>query len=286
MPADLAAAARFIHANARVLERHRLAVLLDGAPVEPVLAALRAYRNPDGGFGHGLEPDLRSPGSEPVSTQHALDVLAEVGAVDDPLGTDAADWLATIAGADGGVPFVLPEAADYPHAPWMEPSEGGSQLTFALAGALWQAKGPVAWLEAGTHWCWDALAKPQEVSAYQVKFGLEFLDHVPDEARATAVIKTLQPLLDPDGSMPVGGGVENERLTPLDLAPRPGARSRALLSDERIEAELDRLESEQRDDGGWTFDWLGWSPGQTAEWRGIVTLRAVATLVAHRRLAT
>jgi len=44
MPVDIAAAERFIHANARLLERHRLAVLLYGAPVAPVLEALRAYR--------------------------------------------------------------------------------------------------------------------------------------------------------------------------------------------------------------------------------------------------
>lgn len=46
-------------ANARLLDRHRLAVLLHGAPVAPVLDALRAYRNPDGGFGHALEPESR-----------------------------------------------------------------------------------------------------------------------------------------------------------------------------------------------------------------------------------
>ena len=31
------------------------------------------------------------------------------------------------------------------------------------------------------------------------------------------------------------------------------------------------------------FDWLAWSPGQAVEWRGIVTLRALATLRAHGR---
>lgn len=29
----------------------------------------------------------------------------------------AAAWIATIAAADGGIPFVLETAADYPHAP-------------------------------------------------------------------------------------------------------------------------------------------------------------------------
>jgi hypothetical protein len=31
-------------------------------------------------------------------------------------------------------------------------------------------------------------------------------------------------------------------------------------------------------------DWLGWSPGQSMEWRGAVTVRALATLGAHGRI--
>jgi hypothetical protein len=73
MPVDIDAAERFVLANARLLDRHRLAVLVHGAPLEPVLDALRAYRNPDGGFGHALDPDIRAPESEPASTLHDLD---------------------------------------------------------------------------------------------------------------------------------------------------------------------------------------------------------------------
>src|SRR5687767_8757222 len=96
MPIDTDAAERFIHTNARLLDRHRTAVVLHDAPAEPVLDALRAYRNPDGGFGHALEPDVRGPESEPVATAHALDVLADVGALDDPMVADASSWLASI----------------------------------------------------------------------------------------------------------------------------------------------------------------------------------------------
>jgi hypothetical protein len=77
---------------------------------------------------------------------------------------------------------------------------------------------------------------------------------------------------------------ENERLTPLTLSEHPSGRSRALFTEAQIESDLDRLESGQRGDGGWEFDWLGWSPGQTVEWRGLVTLRALETLQAHGRL--
>jgi hypothetical protein len=117
-----------------------------------------------------------------------------------------------------------------------------------------------------------------------VKFALDFLDSVPDEARAVAAIEQLRPRIGADGSIAVSGGTEDERLTPLMLSERPGARSRALFTEDQIEADLDRLEKGQQDDGGWTFDWLAWSPGQSVEWRGAMTLRALATLAAHGRV--
>ncbi len=285
MTVDVELAERFIHANARLLDRHRLAVLRYGADIKPALAALRAYRNPDGGFGHALEPDVRAPDSEPAAALHALEVLAGIGALDDPMVADAATWIATIADPDGGVPFVTPACADYPHAPWMVPSDGGSHLTFAIAGALWEVGPNEPWLQRATEWCWTKLERPDELGAYFVKFALVFLDAVPDAPRAVAAIEQLRARVDADGSMAVAGGTENERLRPLALSARPGARSRALFTEGQIEADLEQLEQAQQPDGGWTFDWLAWSPGQSAEWRGAVTLRALATLGAHGRIA-
>jgi hypothetical protein len=284
MPVDLAAAEQFMFANARVLERHRLAVLVYGAPPQPVREALLPYRNADGGFGHALEPDVRAPHSEPVSTLSALEVLASLDVVGDPLVAEAAAWIDTIADPDGGVPFVLPAAAAYPRAPWMVPSDGGSHLTFALAGVLWELGAPGPWRDRATAWCWDRLESPEALSAFWVKFGLAFLDHVHDAERAEAAVQRLRPRIGPDGSVPVPGGTEDERLTPLALSARPGSRSRRLFTDAQIQADLDRLESGQQKDGGWTFDWLAWSPAQEVEWRGLVTLEALGLLLSHRRL--
>lgn len=50
-----------------------------------VLAALAAYRNPDGGYGWGLEPDLRAQESQPAAagaegeTLRPLDIAPEPG---------------------------------------------------------------------------------------------------------------------------------------------------------------------------------------------------------------
>ena len=270
--------------SARLLDRHRMAVLLHGAPHEPVLTSLRAYRNLDGGFGHALEPDVRGPHSEPVSTLDALAVLAEVGASDDEMAADAAAWLATVAAPDGSIPMVMPTAAAYPHAPWMVPSVGGSHLTMMLAAVLSDAGFSSTWLDHAIDWCWQRIESPAGLSGYWIKAGLEFLDSVVNEERALAAIAPLASELDGDGSIRVAGGTDEERLRPLALSPRPGLRSRTLFTAGQIEAELDALEAGQEDDGGWGFDFLAWCPGQALEWRGAVTLGALSTLRAHGRV--
>lgn len=284
MAIDLAAARHFIHANARLIDRHRLAATLDGAPVEPVLAALRAYRNSDGGFGHALEPDVRCPGSQTAATLQALDVLLDVEAAGDDMVAEAAAWIASTAGPDGGVPTVLPAADGYPRAPWMEPSPASGFLTYALAGRLWQAGSTHPWLGPATAWCWAELDRPDPVGGYTVKFAVEFLDAVPDPPRAAAALERLRPALSADGSLPVPGGTEGEKITPLDISPSPGRPSRALFTDQQVQADLERLEAGQLDDGGWTVDYLDWSPGQALEWRGIATVLALGTLRANGRL--
>lgn len=283
MKIDLEAARQFIESTARVLERHQLAVLLDDGPVEPVLTALKAYHNADGGFGHALEPDVRCPGSQPSAALSALDVLADLDVAHDPMVTAVAGWIDTIAHPDGGMPTVLPSAEGHPHAPWMKPNPEAGFLTYALAAKLWRLGVRHPWLEKATGWCWNQIDAIEEPRGYTVEFALQFLDAVPDPARAAAAVERFRSAIRDDGTVAVEGGIENEHIKPLELSPRPGTPSRALFSGETIAADLDRLEREQLDDGGWDFHFLHFSPGQTVEWRGVVTLGAIRTLREHGR---
>jgi hypothetical protein len=82
---DLPAASAFMATHARLLDRRRFELLRgDRAAAAEVLAALDGYRNADGGYGWGLEPDLRSPESQPAGALHALEVFAEVGPMTSP----------------------------------------------------------------------------------------------------------------------------------------------------------------------------------------------------------
>ncbi len=283
MPIDTPAAENFVWSAAHLVDRHRYTLLFADGPAQPVLDALRGYRNPDGGFGHALEPDLRGPGSQPAATLYALEILNEAGAADSELGRGARAWIGSIAEPDGGIPSVLTGFEDYPHAPWFAPGPG-SVLTLALAAVL--HAGGVSdrdWLARGTDWCWRSIETNERPMGYWLKYACAFLDVVPEEERARAAIASLAARVDPSAVLPVGG-VEGEALRPLDLSPRPGSRSRGLVSDAAVEAHLDAVESEQQEDGGWMFDWLAWSPAQTTDWRGNVTIRALTWLRDNGRL--
>ena len=84
--------------------------------------------------------------------------------------------------------------------------------------------------------------------------------------------------------MPVTGGKPDEAMRPLDFSPVPDRPIRRLIEAQIIEADLDRLEAEQHDDGGWDVDWAHWSPAGGLDWRGWATVRAVRILRANGRL--
>lgn len=283
MSIDYPAAENFLWSAARLVDRHRYAMLFAAGSADPVVAALRAYQNPDGGFGHGLEPDLRCPDSQPAPTLYALEILHEAGRLDGPEGRAARAWIASVADAAGAVPQALPGFEAYPHSPWWS-AEPESMLTFGLAAAL--HAGAVTgeeWLARASDWCWRSIEATEHPGGYWLKYALAYLDAVPDEQRARAAIASLAERVDVTVVAPVGGA-EGETLRPLDLAPTPGSRSRRLIGEASIQAHLDAVEREQRDDGGWMFDWLAWSPAQTNDWRGIVTIRALRWLRDHGRL--
>ena len=130
----------FIWKNARLLERRIFAFFFLGGSDREVVSALKAYQNPDGGFGSALEPDKRYPGSTPVDVQTAFDFLDQVGMLEDPavqaeLVLPACDFLTSVTTAEGGVPFTIPEVKRYPCAPWWETGENPPAALNPTAGA-------------------------------------------------------------------------------------------------------------------------------------------------------
>lgn len=284
---DLAAAADFIWLHARLIDRHRFAHLFLGAGAEAVVRTLRGYQNADGGFGHALEPDLRTPTSQPAAGHHALEFLAEAGALDDPMAQTACDFLVTIARPDGGIPFLLPTALDHPRAPWWQAGDDSSLIqTAANAAVLHRARVGHPWLDGATAFCWARVDAGRIHSAYDARFAVAFLDAVPDADRAEEALDRLGPTLVDRGFVVLDPLTErgDAAFTPLELAPDPAGRSRRLFTPDVIGRHLDALGDEQQDDGGWTFPWPAWAPAAAHEWRGWVTIDALKVLRANGRL--
>jgi hypothetical protein len=285
MPADLAAAEQFLAANARVLERRRFARLFGDGPGAPVRDAVAAFQNEDGGFGHALEPDGRGPESQPAAVLTALSVLDEADAWDDDIAGRACDWLATTEPEGGGTPFVMPGVEAWPHGPWWAPREGlpASLTTTGQLLAPLIARGVEhPWVDRATAWVWSTVEDPGDPDPYDVHGLVAFLEAVPDRGRAEAAVDALGPTIRAATQPRPGGPADLHRA--LDYARRPGSVARRVFDDAQIQADLDVLAGEQRDDGGWMFTWLAWSPVAEAEWRGVVTIQALETLRANGRL--
>src|SRR5712672_3305089 len=105
---DFDAAADFLAGHARVLDKRVFERLFGDGATAPVRDAIAAYRNDDGGFGHGLEPDCRTAASQPAAAEMALRLMDLTGAWDERLVKDACDWLVSVGPAEGGVAFALP----------------------------------------------------------------------------------------------------------------------------------------------------------------------------------
>ena len=289
MTIDEKAASSFLASHGRQLDRRRFALLVGEGDVDGVLAALDAYRNPDGGYGWGLEPDLRSPESQPTAGMHAFEVLAEVGPATSPHAVDLCDWLLARTLPDGGLPFTMPITDPVGCAPWWlgaDPDVSSLQMTTQVAARahLVARHDPAVaehpWLATATRWCLDAIGSIDAAPyAYELLFSLQFLDAVHDvEPEAAALLDRLGRYVPDDGIVPVPDGAEGESVRPLDVAPVAGRPVRRLYADAVIEADRARLAGEQQADGGWVVDFPSSSPAAALEWRGYITVEAVAIL--------
>jgi hypothetical protein len=283
---DINAAQRFLSANARVLDWRQFECLFRDGDPGTVRDAVAAYRNPDGGFGHALEPDGRSPGSQPLAIEFALRTLDETDAWDAGLAEGACDWLAEHAPAEGGAVFVDSSIEGWPHAPWWVPEDGhpASLITTGLLAATLHARGVShAWLDRATSLLWEQIGALTGTGPYDMRAVARFLDHVPDRERAQRAFDRVGPMIIDQGLVTVDPDAPGEIHTPLDFAPLPGSLARRLFDKPVIEAHLDHLAAAQRHDGGWMFNWQAWSPAAEREWRGAMTVGALFLLRANGR---
>ena len=297
----------FIRRDARPLERALFAYWFEQGTREAVLAALAAFQNADGGFGRGLESDVRCPDSSALATGIALSTLREVGCLpDDPLvGSAVAYLLKTVDRATGRWRVVPPAANEHPHAPWWHDEAGSLARTFddfvvipraQLLGLLSWAHElvPEEWLEsmlaaaaqeivdaddAVLGGGGDALVYAQ-VLAQAPTLAPAWRERLRDRLQAAAATLVCRD--------PAEWGTYCA--TPLKVAAMPDAPLAETLAD-ILPVQLDVVIEQQNPAGYWepTWSWGDWYPEawQTArqEWRGELTLRTLRSLQAYGRVA-
>lgn len=290
MTVDLSAAADFLASAARVLDRRRFELLFGDGDPAPVLAAVDGYRNADGGYGWGLEPDLRSRSSQPGGALHAFEVFADVAPVVSGRAVELCDWLEGVTLDDGGLPFALPVPDPAACAPfWVAADATASslQITAVVAATAHRVADPAVaahpWLARATEHCLQTVRElGPEPHAMVLAFAAQLLDAAaPAYPAAADLVDAARPHIPADGLLHVAGGADDEFMRPLDFAPLPGGPARTLFAPSVVEAELERLADAQQPDGGWPVDFDSYSPAATLEWRGHRTVHALILLRAN-----
>jgi Prenyltransferase and squalene oxidase repeat len=274
----------FTWRNARLLERYLFTCLFANGSKEPVLAALRAYQNEDGGFGNALEPDKRCPSSQPQDIEIALHILDAIDAMNDSMVARACDYLVTITTPEGGVPYALPSVNAYPHAPWWTVEDNplaSLNPTAAIAGLLLKYGIRHPWVETASKFCWREIAATDTTEFHTLMPVITFLEHAPDRVRAEHELQRIASRLTQPGVIELDPNAEGYIQKPLDWAPTPGSFCRRLFDDETMKKHLTALADRQQDDGGWPISWEAISPAVEIEWRGRITIEVLRTLDAY-----
>lgn len=294
--------ARTFLAAARPLERTLYEHAFESGPAWRVFDALAGFRNPDGGFGHGIEPDLLSGSSSALATSFAMRRMLAVNIPPEhALVAGAVAWChGALLPHERVWPIVSDDADAAPRAPWWD-SEG---LHARFNGFTLNPKADLLAqlyaLGAGDDGSLDALADDVvrevehrnaaalDLDMHEIIACVALVDapHVPVPVR-----HRLFELLTPRIEASIGRDDEAWRgygLRPLAIAPRPGAAYAARFPD-LVAAELDFLIASQGDDGAWRPTWAWgrddavWAR-QREVWAGVLTLEALTHLRTFERL--
>ena len=287
----------FILCNARMLERrlfhfHFSEARGDNFP-DGVRHAVYAYRNADGGIGHGMEPDTASPESQPLFTIMALESLDEAGCLDaDILKHDFLPYFESVTDDTGGIPWMMNPTSDYPRADHFENLKvhGALSTTAPLLGLMEKHEVASSWKKPAENFVWreiERIGKKHAFCFLCVPRRMLFLDHCKDRKRAERAIDDLVKWIREDEVLCTDKTNENWGLygspNSLNYAPTPNATLRRGFTQKEIDEDLDETIRRQKEDGRWANPY-GLSEGMKLEWAGMQTLSTLKTLKAYDRI--
>lgn len=283
----------FILTNARMIERRLFHYHFEQGDATGVFHAVYAYRNPDGGFGHGMEPDTASPESQPLFTVMALENLEEAGLLSQALLLqDFMPYIERITTPKGGIPWMFRPKGNYPCEEHFKTIKEWAALstTAPLLGLLEKYKVAHPWMEKAEAFVWEEIQRIKEKHVFChlcTPRRLTFLQHTKDREKATKAIEDLKGWIMEDGVLCHNPKVEGWGLYgkphSLMYAPAPDSLLSPIFSAAQIEKDLDGLIAMQQEDGRWDT-WYGISEGMKLEWAGIQTLWTLRVLNHYGRI--
>lgn len=277
-------AVNFIWENGRLLERRILEYFFFSGSKSSVLDALKAYQNEDGGFGHALEPDLRTPESQALYIEFGLRTLYDANIRDSDLAYKVCDYVARNADLNKGIPTITASSGNYPRAEhWnnkINEQASFSRLTSIVGLLRWQGiQHP--WLNKAVDICLNDISSTRYEDSHTILNAFCLLESLPQTDQIKIIYAKLSAELFQANSFCLEAPPRTYGLTPLDFSPTSDSYCRKIFSDETIQDHLKVLASQQEEDGGWQILWE--PPGEMArlEWRSYKTLKSIIILEAH-----
>jgi hypothetical protein len=298
---QFARARQFLQTQGRSVERAMFAYAFGEGGVSEVAHALAKYQNADGGFGHALESDVRTPSSSALATSIGLGLLRDAGLpADAPQVASAVRYLVETLDPDTHVWRIIPtDANEHPHAPWWHDEDGSVERAFGgfavnpraeLVGQLWTYASavPDGWL-AGLTERTLADIESRELDAHELICAVRLAeteklpDRYKDRLRPRLVERAQQLVArEPEAWKQYNPQPLWYVSTPKSLLADPLANS--------IPANLDFLIDQQTDAGAWVPNW-DWGPFYPETWpqakldaSSMLTLRALRQLRAFGRI--
>lgn len=290
---DFLKARDFILTNARMIERRLFEFHFGNGDMNGVFHAVYAYRNSDGGFGHGMEPDTASPESQPLFSIMALETLDEVGYLTkEIILKDFMPYFESITTEKGGIPWMFRPKSTYPCEEHFKTVKEWAALstTAPLLGILEKYEIDIPWMAKAEQFVWSEFERIKDKHAFCylcVPRWLTFLEHTKNNSKAEKTINELKNWILNNGIIcedksDEGWGLYGKPHS-LNYATSSESILYSMFNKKTIESDLQTLIEKQKEDGRWDT-WYGISEGTKLEWAGIQTLSVLKTLKNYDRI--
>jgi len=289
----------FLKNEARPLERMLYAVHFTGGTAAPVLDELAKFQNDDGGFGHGLEPDIRLASSSVIATSVAFQVLRELHVpADHPMIAAGSRYLLNTYDSQAlNWPIIPPNVDDAPHAPWwtyggdLQKSKSNPRAEIAGYVNDYAQHFPDTMRISLTQSVIDhLLQQPDEMEMHDLLCYIRFYETqaLPDNTKAT-LLEKLKRIVNKTAERDPAQWA-NYGLPPLAVIDSPESPFAAMFRD-AIPPNLDFIIDSQSQDGTWGPNWSwgdqwpeAWERARR-DWTGFITLHNLRKLHTFGRIA-